>query len=556
MNISIRARLFILALVPSTLLALVLLVVTAVETTSLSEIQEQSAESSLMALKKQEVKAYMEMAAGSVQALYDSGAELEEALPILKNLKYGDNGYVFGYRDKGERLFMGQSTKGVGDNFWDLKDAEGTYLIRELVKVGKQGGGYVTYHFPKPGEKVAEPKLSYAIYLPRWQLMLGTGFYLDDVNQILAELHDNAENNRSETFFYLGAVSVVLLVASILFGSLVGRSIMGPIRRITHSIEALAQGEGDLTYRMNLRERNEIGELAAGFDSFLNSLEQMIIQIRQTGSQVADTSATLKHHVEAIGELVSEQHQETDQAAAAMNEMSASAQEVSSSASNAASAAREVDSATQKAEQVVERSRNVVAGLAQDIDRSNAAIASLEGSVQEISSVVGVIQGIAEQTNLLALNAAIEAARAGEQGRGFAVVADEVRTLATKTHSSTEEIQQMIHKLGQESGKAVAAMKKSHDSSGEAVKMSEAARDELQQITNNIHRVLEMNDVIATAAEEQNQVSDDITRRIVAVADQSTRSFEISRDAGEDVHLLHEQAAVLSSLVARFKVSS
>ncbi|WP_210394631.1 methyl-accepting chemotaxis protein [Motiliproteus sediminis] len=555
MNISIRARLTVLAVVPVTLLAIMLLIVTQFETESLSRQQSMQARESLVAVKRTEAKAYMEMAYSAVKDIYESGGELEQALPILRNLKYGDSGYIFGYTSKGTRVFLGQSDKGLGDNFWDLTDTQGNKLVQQLIAAGRQGGGYVTYYFPKPGATEAEPKLSYALYLDRWDLMIGTGFYMDDVNAVVESIETSASKTQGDMAAYLIGISVVLLLGAIVFGVLISRSIMKPLRSITESMETLATGDGDLTARLDEEGPQELGRLARGFNAFVGSLQQMIGQVRDVAHEVTERTSVMAAQIDEINGLLRSQHDETDQVATAMSEMSASAHEVSQSASHTASSAGEADQNSRHAAATVQSSRQVVHSLAGYIDSSNEAIKALEGNVHEIASIVDVIQGIAEQTNLLALNAAIEAARAGEQGRGFAVVADEVRSLATKTHESTDEIHKMIEKLKAGSTAAVQAMESSHVSSQEAVERSRAASEELDAITAHIHSVQEQSAVIATAAEEQNQVSDEIAQRIVHISDQSQQSSEIAEQNRASGAELARQANTLRELVGRFKIS-
>ncbi|MDX2423330.1 MAG: cache domain-containing protein, partial [Amphritea sp.] len=188
MTLSISKRLTIMSAAPVVLLAIILFLLTLFESEQLRQEQLDLANIKFVEMKREELKFMNEMAYSAVRQLYENGGSLEEALPTLRTLKFGDNGYFFGYTGKGDRVFLGNSDKGIGENYWDLKDANGVYLVRELVKAGQNGGGIVSYHFPKPNQKVAEEKLSYAFYLERWDLMIGTGFYLDDVNAVLSDL--------------------------------------------------------------------------------------------------------------------------------------------------------------------------------------------------------------------------------------------------------------------------------------------------------------------------------------------------------------------------------
>lgn len=555
MKLSIKARLNTLAIVPVLLLASTLLLATYFETESLSSRQSIQAEVSLLEVKRKEAKAYMEMAFGSIKDTYENGGTLEQALPVLKNLRYGENGYIFGYKGDGSRVFTGQIDKGIGDNFWTLQDKQGNYIIQSLVKAGREGGGYVTYYYPKPGESKAQPKLSYALFLDRWDLMIGTGFYLDDVDAVVANIEKEADTSQSAMVTYLISISFALLVVAIVFGALISRSIMRPLRNITQSMETLATGEGDLTARLDEDGPLELGRLGGSFNKFAGSIQKMIGQVLEVAHEVTDRTSLMASQIEELDGLLSSQADETNQVATAMSEMSASALEVSHSASMTAASAGEADDNSRNAEVTMKNSRDVVTKLAAHINASNTSTQMLEGNVHEIASVVDVIQSIAEQTNLLALNAAIEAARAGEQGRGFAVVADEVRSLATKTHDSTDEIHKMIEKLKAGSASAVQAMEASHQCSIEAEERSQAATEELNTITSHIHSVQEQSSVIATAAEEQNQVSDEIAQCIVHISDQSKQSSLIARknrDAGSELAL---QASALQEMVARFKVN-
>jgi methyl-accepting chemotaxis protein len=249
-----------------------------------------------------------------------------------------------------------------------------------------------------------------------------------------------------------------------------------------------------------------------------------------------------------------QQHSATDQVATAITEMSATVQEVARNASDAADAATEADRNVLQGQEVVQKTIGAITDLAQDVDNAAHVIRDLSTNSDNIGKVLDVIKGIAEQTNLLALNAAIEAARAGEQGRGFAVVADEVRTLASRTQESTQEIQEMIEKLQDGAGNAVKVMETGCDKAQTTVTLAEDAGAALKAITTSVNDISQMNVQIATAAEEQNAVTEDINRNVVDISSVSDSTAEASNQIETATSSLAVLAAELQQQVDQFRI--
>jgi len=553
MSLTIRSRLYILALVPLLVIALGMLSFTYMKTSELNEQQIEVARSNMMNMKKAELKNYIQMAKSAITPFLERGASLEEALPTLKTLEYGESGYVFGYDTKGVRVAVGKSDKGIGESYWNLQDKQGNYLIQDLIRNAKTGE-FTTYYFPKLGETVALPKLSYSILIPEWDLMLGTGFYTDDIDAIVAEM-ENATTSALQTT--LSAIIVFCLVIAIIvaiFAVAVNRTIMKPLELFDQSISSFASGDADLTARMEDFKAPEFSRLSKNFNAFVASLQDIIRSVTDVGQQVVDETNNMSLRAAKVDELASGQREETEQVATAMTEMTTTASEISNNASQAAHSAKEADDNAKEAQDIVNSSVQSVEALAEEVSKASGVISRLEGDVQNISSSLAVIQDIAEQTNLLALNAAIEAARAGEQGRGFAVVADEVRKLASRTQDSTGEIHQMIEQLKAASDDAVKAMESSQKRGATTVEEANAAAQALIQIQESIGTIMDMNSLIATATEEQSLVGQEISQRIVVISDQSSQSAELANDNRNGSQALNGRANELYELVGRFTV--
>lgn len=337
---------------------------------------------------------------------------------------------------------------------------------------------------------------------------------------VLAELHqlqdDLAAQAREDT---LSMALIGLLVAA--FGLLViwfvGYGIARPLKDMAAMLDDIAKGDGDLTVRLQVDRADELGQIASGFNTFLNKLQNMIRDVVGSVQKVSDSSEHTADIAIRTNQGVQRQMAEIDQVATAVHEMTATAQDVARNATQAAEAASHADRSANDGKRIVEGTAKAISALANEIGRAVGVVQTLAKDSENINAILVAIRGIAEQTNLLALNAAIEAARAGEQGRGFAVVADEVRNLAQKTQQATEEIQAMIQQLQHGTREVVNVMEQSQARTDDSVQQAQIAASALEEITQAVSVINDMNTQIASAAEEQSAVAEDINRNVTNI---------------------------------------
>jgi methyl-accepting chemotaxis protein len=315
-----------------------------------------------------------------------------------------------------------------------------------------------------------------------------------------------------------------------------------------------AMSEGDLTHKVNLSGKDEFAWMCWEYTQGRKGFMGLVKEILGSAGQLAAAAEELSAITEQSNTGVMRQQGEINQVATAMNEMSATVSEVSKNAANAASAAQEADDSAKDGWQVVNTTVQTINNLASEVERTSEVIENLKGDSLSIGTVLDVIRDIAEQTNLLALNAAIEAARAGEQGRGFAVVADEVRTLASRTQQSTREINDMIERLQNGANQAVSVMEMGRSKAVESVEQAAKAGEALQSITSVVDNIKSMNMQIASAAEEQSATAEEINRNIVNISEVAQETAGGSQQTASASDELARLASDLQGQVAKFKV--
>ncbi|MDV5172481.1 methyl-accepting chemotaxis protein [Photobacterium rosenbergii] len=346
---------------------------------------------------------------------------------------------------------------------------------------------------------------------------------------------------------------VITLIVVAISATLVGY-LFRDLARVSEALAEIATGEGDLTQRLEPRSDDEVGQLAHNFNRFVGNMHTMVCKLNDVSNSLTQQAHVTASQAEERSTRIQHQQDEINMVATAINEMAAATQEIAGNADNTARTAGETVEVSDHGATQVGQSQHSITSLATEVDTATGVISELNSHAQSINTILSTIQGIAEQTNLLALNAAIEAARAGEQGRGFAVVADEVRVLSQRTHASTQEIQQMIETLQQTTGKAVGIMEDSRKLAETSVDDANSASASLSQINSAVTNISDMATQIASAAEEQSSVTSEITRNTEGIRDVSNELAVEASEAAKQAAELSELSFQLQQEISRFKL--
>lgn len=468
----------------------------------------------------------------------------KQAIADIKSLRYGDNDYFFILDHQPALIMHPIKPELQGKNLDQSADPNGKRLFREMVDiVERDGEGFVDYLWPKPGHESAVEKISFVKGFEPWKMIVGSGIYLDDM--------------RSQEFAFIGRYSLIVALLSlplIALLALIIISIRTPLNNTLHAMRNVAKGEGDLTLRLDESGKDELSQLAGLFNRFVTRTQSTILEFKEASQTLNTLSEEMKQVVESNKESTEQQKQETHSAASAITEMAASTDEI---AKNAQQAAHETTLGLEKSSQSnhdISASMSELSLLTNELANTKQQVSELTENSTKIGSILDVIRGIAEQTNLLALNAAIEAARAGEAGRGFAVVADEVRGLATRTQESTDEIQTMIAQIQNGVKGVTHSVDLTHTHALDTQNSSQTAEAMLHEVNKAMNEIASITNQIATATEQQASVASEIsnnTHNITHLVDISSDNFNTISHSTLDIRALSQ---LLAEKVMQFKV--
>ncbi|MEH6626039.1 MAG: methyl-accepting chemotaxis protein [Motiliproteus sp.] len=521
-----------------------LIIVTAISVTNLKATQ----------LKEKQTKTrhLVESAHSLISHYYalSKNGELSEddaktaAMAAVKGLRYDGKDY-FWINDMKPAMIMHPIKPSLdGKDLSGVKDPKGKHLFVEFANtVRREGAGFVDYYWPKPGLEDPVAKLSYVKGFKPWGWIVGSGIYIDDVEHAFI---DNAK--------YLGGISAAIILVILAVCSLIARSITVPLEETVEALENISAGDGDLTVRLDINAKDEISRLRGSFNRFVDKIHGVVVEVADASEKLADSAEQLATVTQNSSQNIVKQSDETDLVSQAVSHLAASIQEVASNAGLVSEAAEQADKEADRSQETLNTTVASINGVADRLENAVTVTHQLESDSENIGSILDVIRGIADQTNLLALNAAIEAARAGEQGRGFAVVADEVRSLAQRTQESTQEIQQMIEQLQAGSNQAAVVMNESRGETQSTADNAAKTMESLQTINDSISSIKSMCVEVASAAQEESTVADDINKNLDNMRELAHQTSVATQQIDGSSHELAGHAEQLRQVVGQFKI--
>ncbi|WP_211315202.1 methyl-accepting chemotaxis protein [Photobacterium lipolyticum] len=466
------------------------------------------------------------------QAVLGADVEMSSIIKQLDDVLLPGEGYMFIANDEGN-IFADADTSLLNKPV-TVKDQELTDSL--LKRIAREG--YV--------EKIRITGQDRYVFV--------SPIHGTDLNTVIVVNYNSVVAPLYTTLYEQMLITLLVVVICVFLFNMLCAYLFKPLQQVSNALSVIAKGGGDLTQRITLDSNDEVGDLARNFNQFVASLQVLIGHVRTQGAELSQASEASESLANKSAEELNRQQDEISMVATAVTEMASATQEIASHAEQTARVAQDSTAHTNSGRELVIQSRASINNLAEEVNQATDVISELNEHAQGINSILSTIQGIAEQTNLLALNAAIEAARAGEQGRGFAVVADEVRVLSQRTHTSTEEIQGMIATLQQTTSKAVGLMGTSSKLAQCSVEDADQATAALEQINNSVALISDMATQIATAAEEQTQVTDEITQNTTSIKDVTDQLADDAQVARQQAQALSNQAAQLNAKVSTFVV--
>jgi methyl-accepting chemotaxis protein len=468
----------------------------------------------------------------------------KHALEAIQTMRYeGDN--YFWINDLHPTMVMHPTKPQLnGKDLTDFKDPTGKAIFVEFVNAARTpDGNYVLYQWPKPGKDKPVQKLSYVKEFEPWGWVVGTGVYIEDI--------DSAWLANGKV---AGGVGVVCLIVLLVVSRKVSRSIFLRLNDVIGRMKDVAEGEGDLTKRIEIKSNDEMAELGRWFNIFMDKLEGLVIQVATSTHQIASATEAISASSKQQAHGAEAQSGQTNQVASAMQEMSITVAQISENSNVAANASRKAAEAARQGGKVVENTLTGMRAIAGSVGESAKKVENLGKRSEEIGQISAVIDGIADQTNLLALNAAIEAARAGENGRGFAVVAGEVRRLAERSSAAAKQISEMIKGIQSETKEAVSAMHTGTRQVEMGVESTSQAGMALQEIIRTSEEAGDMVMQIATTATEQAATTEEINRNIDAIARTVAENADAAQQSSMTLDEISRFALDLRQLVGQFKL--